>query len=118
LADHFGDLVIADLPRRARTGLVQQTRKTMLGKAPSPLAYRVGGDVDPQADVFVLCAFRGQKHDARALPCAVFRREAKLSSSRHSLSVRSIATAAVLPTANPPAQGSHRRIAYICRSGH
>ena len=52
-----------------------------------------------------------------AEPCAVFRREPKLSSSRRSLSVRSIVTA-VLPTANPPAQRSHRRIAHICRSGH
>jgi hypothetical protein len=117
-ADDLRDFVIADLTRRARTGLVQQALHTTLREAPPPLADGVGRRADPLADVLVLHAFRRQQNDPRPLgqTLAVRRRGAKLPSSRRSLSLKSIATA-VLPIPNPPLPPS-QRIAYICRSGH
>jgi hypothetical protein len=67
LANDLGDLVIADLARRAGTGLVIETLDPMLRKPPPPFAHGVGRSPDPQADGLVLRAFRGQKDDARPL---------------------------------------------------
>ena len=119
LANDLGDLVIADLARRAGTGLVTKTRHPMFGEPPPPFSDRVGRRAHPQADGLVLPAFGGQKNDARPLgqPCAVLRRDARLSSSPRSLAVKSIATA-VLPIAKILRANNSQRIAYICRSEH
>ena len=61
------DLVVADLARRARTGLVVETAEAMLREPPPPFAHRVGGRAHAHADVLVLRAFRRQKDDARPL---------------------------------------------------
>ena len=103
LANDFGDVVIANLARRARTRLVEKAVNPALGEPPPPFAYRVGGCAEAQADVSVFHAFSREQDDTRPLrsPCAVFRRDARLSRSRRSIAVKSIATA-VLPIANPP----------------
>src|ERR1700722_16527411 len=98
--DDLRDLVIADLTRRAWTGLVQKALHTTLREAPPPLADGVGRCADPRADVLILHPFPASKTiRARwARPCAVRRRDAKLPSSRRSLSLKSTPTA-VLPIA-------------------
>jgi hypothetical protein len=100
LANDLGDIVVADLARRAGKRLVVEARHSMLGEPPPPFSYGVGRSAHPQADVLVLRAFCRVQNDPRPLrqPCAVLRRDARLSSSRRSLCVKSIATA-VLPIA-------------------
>ena len=67
LANDLGDLVVADLARRAGTGLVVETIHAMLGEPTPPFAYGVGRSAHPQADVLVLRAFRREQHHARPL---------------------------------------------------
>jgi hypothetical protein len=118
-ANRLGDLVIADPARRAGARLVEEAINPALGEPSPPFANRVGGCVDAQADVLVLrpSAAKRTMRARCASPCAVFRRDAKLSSSRRSLCVRSIATA-VFPIAKSPRNQSAKKIAHICRSGH
>ncbi len=66
-SDRFGNRLIADLTRRARTGLVEEALHTTLREAPPPLADGVGGRANAQADVLVLHAFRRRQDDARPL---------------------------------------------------
>src|SRR5271154_2766502 len=51
LANDLGDLVIADLARRAGTGLVIETLDPMLCKPPPPFAHGVGRKRDPVGDL-------------------------------------------------------------------
>jgi hypothetical protein len=67
LANDFGDVVIANLARRARTRLVEKTVNPALGEPPPPFAHRVGGCVDAQADVSVFRAFSREQDDTRPL---------------------------------------------------
>jgi hypothetical protein len=117
-ADDLRDFVIADLTRRARTGLVQQALHTTLREAPPPLADGVGRRADPLADVLVLHAFRRQQNDPRPLgqTLAVRRRDAKLPQFAP-LAVAQIDRNRPLAIPNPPLPPS-QRTAYICRSGH
>ncbi len=66
-ANRLADRVIADLPRRAGTGLVEKAINPALGEPSPPFAHRVGGRANAQADAFVFPAFSGQKDDARPL---------------------------------------------------
>src|SRR6185437_13100990 len=65
--DDLRDLVIADLARRAWTGLVQEALQTTLREAPPPLAHRVGRCAEARADVLVLHPFRRQQNHPRPL---------------------------------------------------
>jgi hypothetical protein len=65
--DDLRDLVIADLTRRARTGLVQKALHPTLREAPPPLADGVGRCADPRADVLIFHPFRRQQNDPRPL---------------------------------------------------
>ncbi len=62
-ANDFGDLVVADLPRRARSRLVHQPVSAMLRKSLAPLADSIGRCVHPQRDAFVLQPLRGKQND-------------------------------------------------------
>ena len=67
LANDLSDLVIADLARRAGTGLVIETRHPMFGEPPPPFSYGVGRSAHPQADVFALRGFCRMQNDPRPL---------------------------------------------------
>jgi hypothetical protein len=120
LANDLGDLVIADLARRAGTGLVIETLDPMLRKPPPPFAHGVGRSPDPQADGLVLRAFRGQKDDARPLGQPLRR----LPSRRQTLEFAPLALGqndrnSHLAHANPPptsaASESHIFVDRACR---
>jgi hypothetical protein len=98
LANDLGDLVIADLARRAGTGLVTETLDPMLCKPRPPFAHGVGRSPDPQADGLVLLAFRGQKDDARPLGQPLRR----LPSRRQTLEFAPLALGKMIGTAILP----------------
>ena len=82
------------LARRTRTGLIVEPRKPPLGKAPTPLANRVG--IRPTASTIALFSSPSAVSTIRARrarPRAILRHRAKLSSSPRSSAVNSIATA-------------------------
>jgi hypothetical protein len=67
LANDFGDVVIANLARRARTRLVEKAIAAMLGESAAPFAQPCRGRADAQADVSVFRAFSREQHDTRPL---------------------------------------------------
>ena len=112
LANDLGDLVIADLARRAGTGLVIKTRHPMFGEPAPPFSNRVGGCAQPQADVLVCHPCRRVQDDARPLRqplrgLAPRRKALKFAP----LAVGQIDPTAVLPIAIPRANA--RRELYI-----
>ncbi len=118
LANDLGDLVIADLARRAGTGLVIKTRHPMFGEPAPPFSNRVGGCAQPQADVLVCHPFRRVQDDARPLRQPL----RGLASRRKALKFAPLAVGQIDPNRrlahrHPPRQRA-QRIVYICRSGH
>src|SRR5258708_25266449 len=65
--DRLGDLVIADLARPARTGLVQKSVQALLGKSPAPFADCVLDSARAFGDRLVFQPVRRQQDDLRAL---------------------------------------------------
>ena len=64
---------VADLARRARSGLVIEAIKTLLSEAATPLAHGVGIFAKTRDDLLVLKAVGSQKHDL-GTPCQTLRR--------------------------------------------
>ena len=67
LANDFGDIVIANLPRRSGTRFVEKAIHAQLREPPPPFAHRVGGRADAKADVSVFRAFSRKQDDTRPL---------------------------------------------------
>src|SRR5258708_5454273 len=65
--DRLGALVIADLARPARTGLVQKSVQALLGKSPAPFADCVLDSARAFGDRLVFQPVRRQQDDLRAL---------------------------------------------------
>ena len=63
LSDRFGDIVIADLTRRARPGFITEAIKTTLGKAARSLVQAVGIFAKTRDDLLVLQITGSQEHD-------------------------------------------------------
>ena len=62
---HFGDLVVADLPRRARTGFLRQAVQPPLGKTLAPCRHRQAGDVEPVGNGNVAQTLRRKQNNLR-----------------------------------------------------
>ena len=71
-ADRLGNLIIADLPRRAAAGLVIEPVEPSRGEAPAPFADGVLVGADNLGNDLVVHPGRGREHDPGAAVLARF----------------------------------------------
>ena len=92
---HLGDLVVADLARRAGPRLIVEPAEPPLGKAGTPQADGPSRDAQLLGDrqITQTVAAKSTIRARRAAPCDDLRRRTRRSSSTRSRSLRTIATA-------------------------